>query len=189
MKAGLVLLLALPFTWCVRTPFLTAGTVEEGSVDKWIKPWFCHDTDCPKYKVLNTTSTYEVRKYAPGKWVSTDCLETHFTDAQYAGFYRLYKYISGKNTAKAKIPMATPVLSYVTPGSTPTALSNITLSFFLPSMYQDVDPPAPTTAGIYIEELPEMTVYVTAFGGWAKDASVDANVKTLEAAMDAEGAQ
>lgn len=29
-------------------------------------PWFCHDLDCPKFKVLETKDKYEVREYEKG---------------------------------------------------------------------------------------------------------------------------
>lgn len=29
-------------------------------------PWFCHNLDCPKYDVLETTDDYEIRKYDSG---------------------------------------------------------------------------------------------------------------------------
>lgn len=32
-------------------------------------PAFCKGLDCPIYKVLNTTATYEVREYEPSAWV------------------------------------------------------------------------------------------------------------------------
>ena len=31
-------------------------------------PWFCHDLDCPKFKVLETKDNYEVREYEKGIW-------------------------------------------------------------------------------------------------------------------------
>jgi hypothetical protein len=31
------------------------------------RPWFCHGLDCPKYEVVDTTDSYEVRHYDEGE--------------------------------------------------------------------------------------------------------------------------
>lgn len=33
------------------------------------KPWFCHDLDCPDFKVVEQNDDYEVREYAKGRCV------------------------------------------------------------------------------------------------------------------------
>lgn len=30
------------------------------------KPWFCHDLDCPDFKVVDQNDDYEVREYTKG---------------------------------------------------------------------------------------------------------------------------
>ena len=30
------------------------------------RPWFCHDLECPKFKVVNKTDVYETREYEAG---------------------------------------------------------------------------------------------------------------------------
>ena len=34
------------------------------------EPVFCHDLDCPKYTLVAKKTGYEIRNYAPSKWVS-----------------------------------------------------------------------------------------------------------------------
>ena len=36
----------------------------------------CHGLECPKYKVLNSTSDYEIRRYSGYKWATTSSNES-----------------------------------------------------------------------------------------------------------------
>ena len=43
---------------------LSSTSISNESLEK--RPWFCHDLDCPHYKVLDKTDEYEVRRYKEG---------------------------------------------------------------------------------------------------------------------------
>ena len=36
----------------------------------WDKPWFCHDLDCPRFTIKNTTTAYQTREYQSGKYAT-----------------------------------------------------------------------------------------------------------------------
>ncbi|KAJ1153207.1 hypothetical protein NDU88_005968 [Pleurodeles waltl] len=127
-------------------------------------PQFCRSSDCPKYELVKKYDTFEERNYEFSRWVSTQVEGKSYSHAIVEGFWRLYHYIDGKNTAGMKIPMTVPVLSRVNPVGERFA-SNITMSFFVPFAV-DV-PPTPVNPEVYLSTLPAQTVYVKSFGGYA----------------------
>ena len=135
------------------------------------EPSFCHDLDCPKYTLVDKKNGYEVRKYDASKWVGTTISSLNFTSAVNTGFNRLFKYISGENSAKTKIPMASPVATKIVPGQGPACESNFTVLFFTPFAFQ-TNTPQPTNPLLALVDLPAITAYVTSFGGWEDDRSL-----------------
>jgi hypothetical protein len=149
------------------------------------KPWFCHDLDCPTYKMVKnlTDINIEYRSYQAGKWASTVVTGVKYEKAVATGFWRLFKYISGNNEQQQKVEMTAPVTVKVTPAQGPFCEDNFTISFFVPFAFQD-NPPKPFQEEVFIQEFPAMDVYVRSFGGWATgsrylDAAADA-IQALE---------
>ncbi|KAI8463957.1 MAG: SOUL-domain-containing protein [Monoraphidium minutum] len=132
-------------------------------------PWFCHDLECPKYKVVEnmTDIGIEHRQYPVAKWVTTVVEGKSYDSAVAAGFWRLFKYISGNNKDAAKVDMTAPVTVKVKPGQGPACKDEFTISFFIPFEHQ-ASPPQPSDDAVVIESRPALDVYVAAFGGWAK---------------------
>lgn len=58
-----------------------------------------------------------------------------------------------------KIPMTTPVITEVLHGPGPDCESNFTMHFLMPFAFK-ANPPQPTEQGVYIRNVPEMTVFV-----------------------------
>jgi hypothetical protein len=56
--------------------------------------------------------------------------------AMRGAFMKLFEYISGANSQKAKIPMTAPVLTAINPGDGPNCESTFTMSFYNPYTYQ-----------------------------------------------------
>ncbi|CAD7704789.1 unnamed protein product [Ostreobium quekettii] len=143
-------------------------------------PWFCHGLDCPTYTVQETVDGVELRAYDAAAWVSTKVTGSSYAKAQITGFDILLKYIGGANSDGTKIAMTAPVRVRMLPTSSGLE-ENFIFSFFLPFDYQ-LSPPTPTSPDVYIEEVPKMTVYVSSFGGYAKEATI---VKTANDLLDA----
>uniref|UniRef100_A0A1D2A9T6 Heme-binding protein 2 n=1 Tax=Auxenochlorella protothecoides TaxID=3075 RepID=A0A1D2A9T6_AUXPR len=131
-------------------------------------PWFCHDIDCPKYTVVNTSTDYEVRHYKASTWASTDVQAYATALASTVGFKRLYAYIGGANEEEVKIPMTSPVRVEVEAAAGPFCKNNFTVSFFVPFSYEG-KPPAPNSTDVYIQHVPAFTAYVSQFGGYYMD--------------------
>ncbi len=82
--------------------------------------------------------------------------------------------------------MTAPVLVRIHPGQGPFCESSYNVSFFVPFSFQN-NPPQPTGAGVYTETLPEMTVAVKVFPGFAPEDDVVANAAALTNALIAAG--
>ena len=65
----------------------------------------------------------------------------------------------------AKIPMTAPVSMRILPGEGPNCESNYTMSFWIPSDFQE-DTPAPSDPLLYIEERPGFEVVAKEFPGF-----------------------
>merc|ERR1711860_86793 len=112
--------------------------------------------------------TYEVREYPATNWVSTDGYEMDVFDAEVVNiaFDKLFQYIAGNNADGVKIEMTAPVTTWIRPGIGPNCESNFTMSFFIPSIYQD-EPIAPMDPTVYIEQRPAIKVLSRRFSGSA----------------------
>ncbi|XP_064170275.1 heme-binding protein 2 isoform X1 [Anguilla rostrata] len=126
---------------------------------------FCTETkECLLYDLVCKTDEYEVRHYSPTKWVSTDEESFFMEAATTKAFRKLYKYITGTNEQGVKIDMTAPVV--VKMKEKPYWHSSVyTLSFLLPSAYQE-SPPTPTNSEVYFTDMPDMNVYVRSYGGY-----------------------
>ncbi|XP_067298639.1 heme-binding protein 2 isoform X2 [Pseudorasbora parva] len=127
---------------------------------------FCSESEeCLQFELICRTDEYEVRRYSPSRWVSTDA-EAYFLGVGAAmAFRRLYHYISGANKEGVKFEMTSPVLVVVPEEGKMWEPAIYTLSFLLPSAYQE-HPPTPTNDKLYFTDMPDMEVYVRSYGGW-----------------------
>jgi len=132
-------------------------------------PKFCKDLNCPHFVCVNKTvpsDEYTIRRYDASHWVKTSMTgNDNFEDARYTMFMRLFGYINGDNDAHKKIDMTVPVLFGMVPKPDDKYEANFNMSFFLTM----ADAPAPTHQEVQLVDLPEVTVYVRKFGGFASD--------------------
>ncbi|XP_062866761.1 heme-binding protein 2 [Trichomycterus rosablanca] len=128
---------------------------------------YCTESrECLLYDQVCRTDEYEVRHYSPTRWVSTDAEAYLMGVGAAMAFRRLHQYISGSNREGIDMQMTAPVLVLVPEETRMWEPALYTLSFLLPSTYQQLPPPAPTNDKVYFTEMPEMDVYVRTFGGW-----------------------
>ncbi|KAG5278222.1 hypothetical protein AALO_G00096570 [Alosa alosa] len=142
------------------------GSAESGVGPSNSSSSFCTESkECLQFDLVCKTEEYEVRHYSPTRWVSTDA-EAYFMGVGAAmAFRRLFQYITGANEGGVKIEMTAPVLVKIPEETKMWEPAIYTLSFLLPSAYQD-SPPAPTNDKLYFTDMPDMDVYVRSYGGW-----------------------
>ncbi|XP_074872357.1 heme-binding protein 2-like isoform X2 [Carettochelys insculpta] len=144
------------------------------------KPEFCSEaTECFTFDLICKSSDYEARLYPPSVWVST-CVNSTYTAAKVTGFWRLFRYIQGRNQLGVKIPMTAPVLTRVDEAAGET--QEYPVSFLLPAAWQG-NPPLPTEPTVYLQQFPMLPVYVRSFGGWLTDAGRRTHIQALDASL------
>ncbi|KAI8518382.1 hypothetical protein Bbelb_043990 [Branchiostoma belcheri] len=139
---------------------------------------FC-SPECLDFETICETGDYEARKYMDAKWVSTTVTDVTTIKAGMRGFRRLSKYLDEENDAGVKIPMTQPVLMQVpTEKITRSSERRYTVSVLLPRVYWE-NPPKPTNTAVFLENTPEMVVYVKSYSGWASDSNTQSNYLDL----------
>ena len=81
-------------------------------------------------------------------------------------FMKLFRYIVGVNLNQEEIEMTRPVTTKITEFDENSNV-DMDMCFWLGTPYQTKEAPMPIDKKIYIENRPELTVYVRKFGGWA----------------------
>jgi len=164
----LLLILAASVAVCA------AGQIKPGSPIKNCK---AQSLECPEFHLNGTKGDmYEMRTYPGGWWVGTTHVGMDYSNNNM--FMKLFNYISGANDKKQKIAMTAPVITQIVPGPGPNCESTFTMSFYVPkALWSNI--PVPTNADVFLHELPEATVYVRAFDGYAKQADYISNAAKL----------
>jgi hypothetical protein len=131
----------------------------------------------PEYEVLKSHSDFEIRRYE-AMIIAETRVDSDFEQAGNEAFGRLFKYISGDNTARTKISMTAPVVQE--PSSEKIAMtapvvqevdeSGWRVAFVVPSEYSWETAPQPTDARVTLRLIPERTVAAVRFSGtWGED--------------------
>lgn len=71
------------------------------------------DVETPPYDVVKENTKYQVRRYRPELWAKVEYIadpSVEFNKVASIGFRSLFRYISGNNDQKKKIPMTAPVI-------------------------------------------------------------------------------
>lgn len=63
--------------------YITIGA-RTTNTNRWTRPWFCHDLECPPFKNSTRDEDYEVRKYEPGSPLGTDTLSICLLPSMYS---------------------------------------------------------------------------------------------------------
>lgn len=153
-------------------------------------PWFTHGLESPPFVTLESKEGYEVRKYKPSKWVGVQQDSTSCKTASSDSFWPLFKFISGENEAKKKIPMTSPVTVKIPAEVDSNNKERFTTHFYLPYQYQEVansDLPKPNNSNVSFYDYPEITVYVLSYGGFTSDAKLAQHSKQLSTLLERDG--
>lgn len=125
------------------------------------KPEFIVD-----YTVVKKTEDYEERRYPASTWVCTTVTGVYQDTAKIEGFRHLQTYAQGHNSASARLTMHPPMLTRVSSeGSSGFDRKFVVSTYLCPD--QSDGHPEPCSEHVYLEHLPEMTVFVRHFQGIA----------------------
>jgi effector-binding domain-containing protein len=122
-----------------------------------------HSIEEPAYTLLNTIDDVEIRHYAPVIQAVTTLPDNARSGS---GFKRLAGFIFGGNDASHKIAMTAPVQE--TLGS-----EQPEMAFTMPNTYTLDTLPTPDDEGVRLMEIPERTVAVIKFSGWATNSKIN----------------
>ena len=124
------------------------------------------------YEVIETDGAFEMRHYERLVLASTDT--TDGMDSVSAPFYKLFKYISGKNSKTQKIAMTAPVFMDQS-GQTTEAMS-----FVLPEGFSLATAPPPSDPAVKLTELSDYTVVAMSFTGFLNQKSISTHRNLLQ---------
>ena len=124
------------------------------------------------YQVIETDGAFEMRHYERLVLASTDT--TDGMDSVSAPFYKLFKYISGKNSKTQKIAMTAPVFMDQS-GQTTEAMS-----FVLPEGFSLATAPPPSDPAVKLTELSDYTVVAMSFSGFLNQKSISTHRNLLQ---------
>jgi hypothetical protein len=140
----------------------------------------------PSYKVIKTDGKIEIREYLPYIVVETFIPASEMNEASNTGFRKLFKYISGDNTANADIAMTAPVttsrsekIEMTAPVTTTRSPEGYWIAFVVPQKFTRATTPLPNDTTLHIREIQSRTVAVIRFSGrWT-----ESNMKEHEQAL------
>lgn len=127
----------------------------------------------PAWELVGEFGEVQLRRYAPSIQARTPLNHNGETSR---GFRRLAGYIFGGNDSGQEIAMTAPV------GETLSDDEPV-MNFTLPSAYSMDELPQPTDDSVTLHAVPERTVAVIPFSGWATDGKVKRYTRELLATL------
>lgn len=119
-------------------------------------------TEEQKYTVVHKEKNFEIRFYPAATIATIRSTAKTFKELSGPGFRQLASYIFGGNAAETQISMTAPVQMDVND-------SVSTMSFVMPSVYNESNLPKPNDPKITIKKTSEEYVAILKFGGFASD--------------------
>lgn len=137
-------------------------------------------TETQPYKVIKTEDDFEIRQYPPATMASISMDAKTYKELSYTGFRKLASYFFGGNQDKKSIAMTAPVHMDISD-------SVSSMSFVMPSNYNQDNLPKPNEASITFKTTGDEYVAVIKFGGYANDEEIKKYAAKLEKALQANG--
>ena len=131
-----------------------------------------------KYAVEEKDGAIEVRDYEPMLLVTTP-MQARSTMSGSA-FGRLFRYISGSNETREKIPMTSPVFTF-------GEVSSPRMSFVIPADVARRGAPSPTVSGVEIEPMKGGRFAAYRFGGYATESKFLEGERALSKWIESRG--
>lgn len=151
----------------------------------------------PAHTVLKSDGDFELRRYEPYLLAETE-VESGFMEAGNVAFGRLFRYISGANTARAEIAMTAPVeqasrggekIAMTAPVEQAREGGVYRVAFVVPRKYDRDTVPQPTDPRVRIREVPARTLAVWRYSGRWTEENFREHERELRAKMATLGLQ
>ena len=138
----------------------------------------------PTYEIVFVTDGYEVRRYQDRL-----AAQVSGSSATNSAFRKLFKYISGANTAAEKVAMTVPVAQSVSIEMTVPVVTSPEpyMQFFLPSSFTPETAPVPTDPGIKIVNVEGGYYAVFEYSGRSTNANFDKQQRILVNSLERDG--
>jgi len=166
-----------------KAALVAGGTAVAGLIGWSVYANQTADTERVPYTRIGQLNGVELRRYPQTMLVETAAPN------QRTAFRRLFRYISGANTADRSIPMTTPVetqprtkILMTTPVRSVLTTNDAAkrrMAFYLPAEYDPDTAPEPTAANVELVTEPEKTVAVSPFSWYATDGRVKRHSQQL----------
>jgi len=130
------------------------------------------------YQVMRANGKFELRDYPALTLVETPTARG--SDGSDGSFMRLFRFITGRNEAKQKIAMTTPV--FMSGGET-----NATMAFVMPATMKASEVPKPAEPTVTVRELAAGRFAVLRYSGGRNARNEAGSLARLRAWMKAEG--
>ncbi|MDA7799988.1 heme-binding protein [Alphaproteobacteria bacterium] len=140
----------------------------------------------PKYKIIEKTDIYEVRRYEQRTVAQAKY------DEEDSGFKILFDYISGKNESATDVAMTIPVaqsteINMTAPVTQTDTRGKMVMQFFLPKKYTKETAPRPKDGRIDIIDLPAAYYAVISYSGFASEENFQKHHRKLKNELDESG--
>ncbi len=137
-------------------------------------------TEEQKYTVVYKDKEFEIRFYPASIFASITSDAKTYKELANPGFRMLAGYIFGGNENETKISMTTPVHMDISDSAS-------TMSFVMPSSYDENNLPKPNDPNVKIVRSTDEYVAAIQFGGFASDKDIEFYSGKLQKLLEAKG--
>jgi hypothetical protein len=133
-----------------------------------------------KYRLVSSAKEYEIRYYPPAMLATVYSAANSYRQISTPGFRTLAGFIFGGNESNSKIAMTSPVHMDINDSAS-------TMSFVMPSKYDEQSLPLPRDSRVKLEKSQAEYLAVLRFGGYANDAKIARYSGKLRTALEKNG--
>ena len=133
-----------------------------------------------KYRLVHAGNDFEIRYYPPAMLATVSSAANSYRQISTPGFRTLAGFIFGGNESNSKIAMTSPVHMDINDSAS-------TMSFVMPSKYNEQSLPSPKDPRVKLEKSQAEYVAVLSFGGYANDEKIARYSGKLQTALENKG--
>lgn len=137
-------------------------------------------TEKQKYRLVASEQEYEIRYYPPAMLATVSSSANTYRQMSIPGFRTLAGFIFGGNESNTKIAMTSPVHMDINDSAS-------TMSFVMPSEYDEQSLPKPRDSRVKLEKSQAEYVAVLRFGGYANDEKIARYSEELRKSLENKG--